>query len=199
MQHLPGVSKSRPVAGRGGETPTASLRAGAPPEATEGRGPLLGGGSQPWVHHLQLPQHPDQSTPGNWQKESVQGPRLQDPSGLCWFSGSFSALLIFCSKREAQMDRAGGGESRSRASLCPLPSLGRVARATGSGSVTWVQALPGGPSGSLTTCCPQHSQAGAAAQLARRTRSALGLPAARCVCNSVTLFLELGFSHMRII
>lgn len=49
------------------------------------------------------------------------------------------------------MDRAGGEESRCRASLCFLPSVGSVARATGSGSGIWVQALPGGPSGSLTT------------------------------------------------
>lgn len=43
--------------------------------------------------------------------------------------------------------------------LCFLPSLGRVGSTTGSGRVPWVQALPDGPSGSLTTCCLQPSPA----------------------------------------
>lgn len=102
----------------------------------------------------------------------------------------------FLFKIEATMDREVVGRAGARAALCLLPSLGRLARATGSGRVPRVQVLPDGPSGSLTTCCLQPSQAQAEKNQRGAQAQLRGPPADGCVCNPSTLFLELGFSNM---
>lgn len=67
-------------------------------------------------------------------KEESERPKgFRDPYQLCWCSGSCSALRIFCSKREAKMDRERVMREQVSGRPCSLPSLGTVADATGSG------------------------------------------------------------------